>query len=222
MAHKGVNTLLLCPHRDPAMPSNRSIIVFDVGNVLVRWDPRLLYRDLIPDDGKRDWFMANVCTAAWNIEQDRGRSWEEAVALLVREHPEWAAEIRAYDERWHETVPSVIEDSVSLLAELKAKGERVYAITNFSREKWAECLIRFPFLQSFDGVIVSAHERLLKPDPAIYHVLLERYELEARDCIFIDDSEKNVAAARSVGMQAVHFVEPIDLRATLRELGAAL
>ncbi len=197
-------------------------LVFDVGNVLIRWDPRLLYRDLIPDDGKRDWFMANVCTGAWNIEQDRGRSWEEAVALLVKDHPEWEREIRAYDERWHETVPSVIEDSVALLAELKAKGETVYAITNFSREKWAECLIRFPFLQSFDGVVVSAHERLIKPDPAIYRVLLTRYGLVAGDCIFIDDSGKNVEAARSVGMQAVHFVEPIDLRAELRALGAAL
>jgi 2-haloacid dehalogenase len=204
------------------MPKAQPVIVFDVGNVLIRWDPRLLYRDLIPDDGKRDWFMANVCTAAWNIEQDRGRSWEEAVALLIEAHPEWEREIRAYDERWHETVPSVIEDSVAILAELKAKGEPVYAITNFSREKWAECLIRFPFLRSFDGVVVSAHERLIKPDPAIYRVLLERYGLEAGDCIFIDDSEKNVDAARAVGMRAVHFVEPIDLRARLRALGAAL
>ena len=203
------------------MPANRKV-VFDVGNVLLRWDPFHLYRNLIPDDAKRDWFLRNVCTAAWNIEQDRGRPWPEAVALLVGQHPEWEAEIRAYDERWHETVPSIIEDSVATLAELKAKGEQVYAITNFSREKWAECLIRFPFLQSFDGVIVSAHERLLKPDPAIYNVLLDRYGLSAGECIFVDDSARNVEAARAVGMQAVHFVEPIDLRAQLRGLGANL
>lgn len=201
------------------MPANRKV-VFDVGNVLLRWNPFHLYRDLIPNDEKRGWFLQNVCTSAWNLEQDRGRPWPEAVALLVAEHPEWEAEIRAYDERWHETVPSTIEDSVAALAELKAKGEAVYAITNFSREKWAECLIRFPFLQSFDGVIVSAHERLLKPDPAIYNVLLERYGLDAGECIFVDDSARNVEAARSVGMQAVHFVEPIDLRAQLRDLGA--
>lgn len=204
------------------MPSTTPKVVFDVGNVLIRWDPRLLYRDLIPDDAKRDWFMQNVCTAAWNIEQDRGRSWEEAVALLVEAHPEWAAEIRAYDERWHETVPGVIEDSVAVLAELKAKGEQVYAITNFSREKWAQCLIRFPFLQSFDGVVVSAHERLIKPDPAIFQLLLQRYALAAEDCIFVDDSEKNIEGARSIGMKVVHFVEPIDLRAELRGLGAPL
>lgn len=204
------------------MPARTPIVVFDVGNVLVRWDPRLLYRDLIPDQAKLDWFMANVCTAAWNIEQDRGRSWEEAVALLVAAHPEWEREIRAFDKRWHETIPGTIADSVAVLEELKARGETVYAITNFSREKWAECLIRFPFLQSFDGVVVSAHERLIKPDPAIFHVLIERYGLAAADCIFVDDSEKNVAAARGVGMRGVHFVEPIDLRAELRSFGVPL
>jgi 2-haloacid dehalogenase len=204
------------------MPAPSPTVVFDVGNVLVRWDPHLLYRDLIPDEEKRRWFMANVCTAAWNIEQDRGRSWADGVALLVGSHPEWEREIRAYDERWHDTVPGLVEDSVAVLAELKAKGEKVYAITNFSREKWAQCLIRFPFLTSFDGVVVSAHEQLLKPDPAIFHVLLQRYDLPAEGCIFVDDSARNVEAARGVGMQAVHFVEPIDLRAALRGLGVAL
>lgn len=203
------------------MPATTPTIVFDVGNVLIRWDPLLVYRELIPDDEKRAWFMRHVCTAAWNLEQDRGRSWEEAVALLVASHPEWELQIRAYDERWHEAVPGVIEDSVAVLAELKARGEKVYAITNFSREKWAECLIRFPFLQSFDGVVVSAHERVIKPDPEIYQILFERYGLVAGDCIFIDDSAKNIETARNLGMKAVHFVEPIDLRGELRKLGAA-
>lgn len=202
------------------MPSPK--VVFDVGNVLIRWDPRHLYRTLIPDETKLHWFMENVCTAAWNIEQDRGRSWEEAVALLVLAHPEWAEEIRAFDTRWQETVTGQIEDSVAVLGDLQARGEKVYAITNFSREKWAESLIRFPFLQRFDGAVVSAHEGLIKPDPAIFRVLLERYGLAADECIFIDDSARNVAAARSVGMDAVHFVEPIDLRAELRARGVPL
>ena len=201
------------------MPANTPTVVFDVGNVLIRWDPHLVYRDMIPDDEKRAWFMQNVCTSAWNLEQDRGRSWEEAVAVLVASHPEWESQIRAFDERWHETVPGAIEDSVAVLAQLKQRGEKVYAITNFSREKWAECLIRFPFLQSFDGAVVSAHERVIKPDPAIYRILLERYGLSAPDCIFVDDSARNVEAARGVGMKAVHFVEPIDLRAELATCG---
>jgi HAD superfamily hydrolase (TIGR01509 family) len=204
------------------MPAANPTIVFDVGNVLIRWDPRHLYSRLIPDEERLHWFMQNVCTAAWNIEQDRGRSWEEAVALLVAQHPEWEAEIRAFDERWQETVPGPIADSVAVLEELKARGDRVYAITNFSREKWAESLIRFPFLQSFDGAIVSAHERLIKPDAAIFRLLLDRYGLVAEECVFIDDSEKNVAGARGVGMRAIHFVEPIDLRAALRGHGLSI
>ncbi|WP_324132711.1 HAD family phosphatase [Bosea sp. (in: a-proteobacteria)] len=196
-------------------------VVFDVGNVLIRWDPFRVYREMIPDDEKRAWFLQNVCTAAWNIEQDRGRSWEEGVALLVASHPEWESQIRAYDERWHEAVPGMIEDSVSVLEELKGRGDKVYAITNFSREKWAECLVRFPFLQSFDGVIVSAHERVIKPDPAIYRILLDRYGLVPADCIFVDDSARNIETARSLGMQGVHFVEPIDLRAELARHGVA-
>jgi len=204
------------------MASNTPTVVFDVGNVLLRWDPRRVYRALIPEPERLDWFLQNVCTGAWNIEQDRGRSWEEGVATLVAQHPEWEREIRAYDEQWHDSIPESIADSVAVLEELKARGEKVYAITNFSREKWAECLIRFPFLQSFDGAVVSAHERLLKPDPAIYEVLLGRYGLAAPDCIFIDDSEKNVVGARGVGMRAIHFVEPIDLRAELRGLGVRL
>lgn len=203
------------------MPATIPTVVFDVGNVLIRWDPQIVYREMIPDDEKRAWFMQNVCTAAWNLEQDRGRSWEEAVALLVASHPEWENQIRAYDERWHEAVPGIIEDSVAVLEELKGRGEKVYAITNFSREKWAECLIRFPFLQSFDGVVVSAHEGVIKPDPEIYEILLQRYGLVAPDCIFIDDSARNIEAARGVGMKAVHFVEPIDLRSELRKLGVA-
>jgi HAD superfamily hydrolase (TIGR01509 family) len=204
------------------MASSNPTVVFDVGNVLLRWDARLIYRELIPEPERLDWFMDNICTAAWNIEQDRGRSWEEAVALLVARHPDWEREIRAFDERWHDSVPHAIADSVAVLADLKGQGAKVYAITNFSREKWAECLVRFAFLRSFDGVVVSAHERLVKPDPAIYAVLLARYGLKPGDCIFVDDSEKNVAAARAIGMRTVHFVEPIDLRAELRGLGVGL
>lgn len=204
------------------MSAPSPIVVFDVGNVLLRWDPHLLYAKLIPDAAKRDWFVRNVCTAAWNIEQDRGRSWKDAVATLVAQHPEWTDEIRASDARWHETIPGTVEDNVAILEELTDRGEAVYAITNFSREKWAECLIRFPFLQRFTGAVVSAHERLIKPDPAIFELLLSRYGLEAGRCIFVDDSLRNIEAARAAGMQAVHFGDGVDLRSALRALGMNL
>ncbi|HST93709.1 MAG TPA: HAD family phosphatase [Microvirga sp.] len=190
-------------------------VVFDVGNVLLRWDPRHLYRKLFDDEAQMEWFLATVCTSAWNIEQDRGRDWDEAVALLVRDYPIHETPIRAFHERWHETVSGPIEENVALLERLQGAGVPTYCITNFSSPKFVEAKQRFPFLGSFDGVIVSGDERLLKPDPEIYRLLLTRYGLEARNCIFVDDSKANVDGARAVGMHGIHFVEPMDLAAEL-------
>jgi 2-haloacid dehalogenase len=196
-------------------------VVFDVGNVLLRWDPRNLYRTIFDDAGQMEWFLSTVCTSEWNIEQDRGRDWDEAVALLVKDYPDHESPIRAFHERWHETVSGPIDDNVALLDRLQEKGVPTYCITNFSGPKFIEAKQRFPFLNSFDGTIVSGDERLLKPDPAIYRLLLDRYGLTARDCIFIDDSRANVEGACSVGMHAIHFVEPMDLAAELRRHGIA-
>ena len=194
-------------------------VVFDVGNVLLRWDPRNLYRTVFAEEERMEWFLANVCTSEWNLEQDRGRDWDEAVQLLVQRHPEHESPIRAFHERWHETVSGVIEENVTLLQRLREAGVPTYCITNFSGAKFREAQERFPFLAGFDGVIVSGDERLLKPDPAIYRLLLTRYGLAAEDCLFIDDSLANVEGARSVGMQAVHYREPMDLAAELRRHG---
>jgi 2-haloacid dehalogenase len=194
-------------------------VVFDVGNVLLRWDPRHLYRKLFDDEAQMEWFLATVCTGSWNIEQDRGRDWDEAVTLLVRDYPVHEIPIRAFHERWHETVSGVIEENVALLGRLQGAGVPTYCITNFSGPKFVEAKQRFPFLGSFDGVIVSGDERLLKPDPEIYRLLLTRYGLEARDCIFIDDSKANVDGARAVGMRGIHFAEPMDLAAELARYG---
>ena len=185
-----------------------SIVVFDIGNVLIDWDPRHLYRKIFADPARMDWFLAEVCTPDWNIEQDRGRTFAEAVAERIALYPDLAAEIRAYDERWHETVSGPIEESVALLEALRAKGVRNFAITNFSSEKFALARQRFAFLNGFEGIVVSAEEKLLKPDPAIYRVLLDRHGLAAEDCLFIDDSAKNVEGARAVGMHGHHFKAP--------------
>jgi 2-haloacid dehalogenase len=194
-------------------------VVFDVGNVLLRWDPRHLYRKLFSDQEQMEWFLANICTPDWNIEQDRGRGWDEAVTLLVESHPEHEAHIRAFHERWHETVGGIFEDNVALLERLRASGVPTYCITNFSSAKFAEAKLRYPFLAGFNGVVVSGEERLLKPDPAIYRVLLSRYGLVAGDCVFIDDSRANADAARSVGMHAIHYAEPMDLATELQRYG---
>lgn len=195
-------------------------VVFDVGNVLLRWDPRNLYRSIFPDEAEMEWFLGNICTPAWNLEQDRGRDWEEAVALLVKDHPQHESAIRAFHDRWHETVAGTFEQNVALLENLRTAGVPNYCITNFSSPKFILAQELFPFLTGFDGTIVSGDERLLKPDPAIYRLLLDRYGLEAADCVFIDDSHANVEAARGVGMHAIHYPdEQVDLAAELRRYG---
>jgi 2-haloacid dehalogenase len=193
-------------------------VVFDVGNVLIRWDPRHLYRKLIPDPAEMERFLAEVCTDDWNLEQDRGRSWADAIVERVGLFPRHDALIRAYSERWQEMVPGVVEGTVAILDALRGAGVPLFAITNFSAEKFVEAQRRFAFLGGFRDVVVSAHERLLKPDPAIYRVLLDRNGLEAGRCLFIDDSERNVRGAAAVGMRAHHFRDAAGLVADLRRL----
>lgn len=202
--------------------SRITTVVFDVGNVLIRWDPLRLYSRLFPDPAKRDWFLETICTEDWNREMDRGRPFAEGIADLVAQHPQWETEIRAWDEHWHEMVPGEIPGTVAILERLRALGVPDYSITNFSREKFAEALERFPFLKGFRDTVVSAHERLLKPDPAIYRVLTERNGLDPTACLFVDDSAANVEGARSVGMSAVVFTSPERFAADLAAHGIAL
>ncbi len=190
-------------------------VVFDIGNVLIRWNPRRLYSELIPDPALREWFLGHVCSDDWNREQDRGRSFADGIAELVAEHPQWAREIRAWDARWHDMVPGAIDGSVHLLETLRAAGVPTWSITNFSNEKYPEALERFPFLTGFEDTVVSAHERLLKPDPAIYRILVERNGLDPAKCLFIDDIAANVLGARTIGMKAVIFTSPDRLAADL-------
>lgn len=200
-----------------ATPHSPSIVVFDVGNVLIHWDPRRLYRQLFDDPAKVEWFLTHVCPSAWNLELDRGRAYGEAIAERIAMFPEYAAEIRAYDEQWDEMVAGAIEGSVSSLERLRAAGVPLYAITNFSRTKFDHATKRFPFLLKFHGIIVSGDEGLVKPDPAIFQLFLKRFRLSARDCLFIDNSAANVESARKLGMAAHHFRDPETLEAALYE-----
>lgn len=195
-------------------------VVFDIGNVLVLWEPRALYRKIFAREDEVEWFVSNVCNHDWNLEQDRGRSFAEAVKEATARFPQHADAIAAYDLRWHETVLGPIDGTVAILEELRARGTPLYAITNFNQDKFRETLQRFPFLSAFRDIVVSGDERLLKPDPAIYRVLLARNGLDAADCVFIDDSEKNVRGAEAVGMKAIHFTTPDALRADLAAMGA--
>lgn len=192
--------------------------VFDVGGVLVDWNPEHLYRKLIPDEAARKRFLSEVCPFSWNVQQDLGLySWADAIAARSQMFPDQAELIRAYDERWPEMI-SAKNDTVALKNRLRAAGIPVYAITNYSSEKWALSLDLFPTLREFDGVIVSAHEKMLKPDPAIYRLLCSRYNLNPAECLFIDDVLANVEGAKAVGMSALHFTDPGSLRETLEDL----
>ena len=191
--------------------------VFDLGGVLIDWDPRYLFRKLLADEGEVEEFLATVCTPEWNAEQDRGRPFAEGVAELVERHPDLAAAIAAYHERWPEMLGGDVPGTVELLAELRAAGVPLYALTNWSAETFAITRERFEFLDWFDGLLVSGEERMTKPDPAFFRLLLDRFGLDPGATVFVDDSEANVAAARELGIDAVRFTGPDQLR---RELSA--
>ena len=194
-------------------------VVFDLGGVLIDWDPRYLYRKLLDDEATVEEFLATVCTPEWNAEQDRGRPFAEGVAELVERHPVHAAAITAYHERWPEMLGGAVGGTVEVLAELRAAGVPVYALTNWSAETFGIARERFEFLEWFDGVLVSGEERMIKPDPAIFRLLLDRFGLDPGATFYIDDSPANVAAADRIGFDAVRFTSPAQLRRDLEARG---
>jgi 2-haloacid dehalogenase len=194
-------------------------VIFDLGNVLIGWDPRRLYRQLIDDEAQMEWFLREVCNSEWNEQQDAGRSWAEGTALLRARFPEHAKLIDAYHMRWKETLVGPIEGSVAILAELKARGVRLLALTNWSQETFPIARQFYPFLQWFEGIVVSGEERLVKPDPRIYQRLLERYAVDPATALYIDDSARNVAVAEALGMHGWWFRDPTGLRERLEDLG---
>jgi 2-haloacid dehalogenase len=194
-------------------------VIFDLGGVLVDWDPRYLFRKLIADEDEMESFLTTVCNQDWNEQQDAGRPFAEAVALLTETHPEHAELIRAYDERWGEMVAGAIGGTVTLLEELSTAGVRLLALTNWSAEKFPLARERFDFLARFEGIVVSGEEHTRKPFPRIYEILFERYDVEPRSSLFIDDSQTNVEEGRRLGLQCIRFCGANPLRDALSRLG---
>ncbi|MDR1828862.1 MAG: HAD family phosphatase [Methylobacteriaceae bacterium] len=196
-------------------------VVFDIGNVVLRWDPPNLYRRVFNgDEEKVDYFLTHICTPEWNTEQDRGRSWKDGTELLVREYPEWEAPIRAYYDHWWDMLTGPIPETAPLVDELADNGIPVYAVTNFTAHAFHDCQKKWAFLNRFLGVVISSDEKLVKPDPAIFQVFLTRYHLAAKDCLFIDDTRPNIDTAAKLGMATIHNVPgETDLRLALRTLG---
>ena len=193
-----------------------SAVIFDLGGVLIDWNPRYLYRKLFDgDDEAMERFLAEVTSPAWNAEQDAGRTWREAVDMLAASHPDRRDLIAAYDERWEETLGGAIEGTVDILAELREAGVRLAALSNWSAEKFPVARPRYPFLEWFETIVISGEVGVSKPDPRIFRHLLDVTGLAAEACVFVDDSVPNVQAAAALGMTAIHFMDPWSLRADL-------
>jgi 2-haloacid dehalogenase len=200
-----------------AAGEGRPAIVYDLGGVLIDWNPRHLYRKLIEDEATMEWFLAEVCHTAWNEEQDRGRRFAAAIEEAATRHPEYRPLIQAYFERWAEMMAGEIEGAVAILEELKGAGYELHALTNWSAETFPHARVRFSFLERFETILVSADVGLIKPDPAIFRLLLERIGRAPAECIYIDDNPKNVAAAAALGFDAIAFQSAPQLRAALAD-----
>ena len=202
----------------PAGPEN---VIFDLGGVLIDWNPRYLYRQLFDgDDEAMEQFLAGICSPAWNLSLDAGRPFAEAVEELAGRHPHERLRIEAYHQRWLEMVAGPIHQTVTILEELHQRGVPLWALTNWSSETFA--LVRhdpaYAFLDRFRHIFVSGELRLIKPDPAIYRHTVTRIGAPAASCLFIDDSGTNIAAAAAEGLQVHHFTAPERLRAELESL----
>ena len=207
------------------MIQNRFIdtVVFDLGNVLIEWNPRILFRKIFgADEAAMEHFLAKVCNTEWNEQQDCGRPWKDGIAIAAEQYPEHEPHIRAYYERWEEMIPGAIDETVEILAQLHTLNVRLLALTNFSAETFPIAQRRFPFLNWFEGIVVSGQERLVKPDPAIFKLLIERYQLRPASTVFIDDSLRNVEASVAQGLHGIHFQGAAALRRQLTALGIAL
>ena len=200
--------------------SRVTTVVFDFGGVLVDWNPRYLYRKLFDgDEAGMERFLATVCHPEWNEHQDAGRSVAEAVAEAVARHPQHEALIHAYYGRFDEMMAGAIDGTVAILEELHARGVPLYGLTNWSAETFPHALKRFAFFQRFRGIVVSGRIKLKKPDPRIFAHLVTTHSLAPSETVFIDDSFKNVEAAKAAGLHALHFTDPERLAADLRSLG---
>jgi len=201
---------------------NRPVIdtvIFDLGNVLIPFNPRWLFRKMLPDEVSIDAFFAETGFEAWNLQMDAGLPFADGISSHSRKFPHHRPLFEAFFTRWQETVGEPIAESIDIFRTLRQRGIRTYALTNFSAETYPLAVVRFPFLNDFDGTVVSGVEGLVKPDPAIYRLLMERHGIEPSRAVFIDDRLENVEAAQRVGLHGIHFVDATATRPALRSLG---
>lgn len=195
-------------------------IIFDLGGVLIDWNPRHLYRKIFDDEAEMEYFLKDITTSDWNEEQDAGRPLAKATEILVDQHPKYKSEIEAFYGRWPEMLAGPIQGTVDIFKTLKdANTHRIYALTNWSAETFPVAQDRYDFLKWFEGILVSGEEKLKKPDHKIYHLILERYGIKAETAVFIDDNLRNIKASIECGLKGIHFESPEQLRTALMEYG---
>lgn len=193
-------------------------IVFDYGAVLVDWNPHHYYDAYFGSAEKAEWFLQNICTYTWNVQHDAGKPVAEGMAELSAIHPEWEKEIHMYYGCFRQMISGTIDGMEDLVRQYKEKGYGVYGLTNWSSETFNQIRNEFPIFSLMDGMVVSGEERVVKPDPRIFHILLSRYGLKAEECVFIDDNINNVKGAKAVGLHALQFFNPEQLRTELDAL----
>jgi 2-haloacid dehalogenase len=195
-------------------------IVFDLGGVLIDWNPRYLYRKIFSTEEEITWFMENICTSEWNDMQDAGRSFADATEELVKKHPQHEVPIRAWYGRFPETISGAIQPTVEVLSRIREKNaHRLYALTNWSAESFPWAQQNFEFLSWFEGIVVSGQEKTRKPFADFYHILLKRYDIDPARTVFIDDNIKNIKGANEVGIKTIHFTGASELEMELKNLG---
>lgn len=193
-------------------------IIWDLGNVLIDWNPKYVFDKLFDDKEKQHHFLSNICNLEWNEEQDAGRSIKEGTELLLQKHPEWKEYILAYYEKWEEMLAGPIDEVVSIFEQLKKGGHfKMYALTNWSAETFPKALEKYEFLHWFDGRVVSGEEKMRKPAREIYQIVLDRYHLKAAETLFIDDNLRNVNAAVEMGIPTIHFKSAVQLKNELND-----
>ena len=194
-------------------------VVFDVGRVIVQWDMRLLFEKLIDDPQELDWFLGNVVTEEWHMQHDAGRPIAEMIAERVELYPAYAAQIEAYGTRFLETIPDRVPGTVDLIERLDARGWPLFAITNFGTDFWAQYRPTEPVFELFGDIVVSGHEKTIKPGREIFDLAQRRFGLPAANMFFIDDNAANIAAAREFGWQVHHFTGAAQLESDLAARG---
>jgi 2-haloacid dehalogenase len=193
-------------------------IIFDFGGVLIDWNPRYMYQHEFEESSEMEDFLHEVCTDDWNLQQDKGRSLAEGTRILQEKFPEHATKIQLYYDQWEKMIKGEIPENVRALRKLKEKY-KVYGLTNWSAETFPIVFNRYPFFELFDGIVVSGEENLIKPDKKIFELTLERYQLEAKNTLFIDDNTKNIQAAKEMGFATIHVQEKTDLSSELHAMG---